>query len=212
MKITLENCGKSYNRKWLFRNVNSDFKSGEKWAFLGANGSGKSTLSLLFAGQVWPTEGKITWDIDGEKPDAGHIFSYISLASPAMELPEEFSVKELIQMHGKIKPFLVQNALTSIADLCQFSKNILEKPIVNFSSGMKQRVKLCIAGMSDTPVLLLDEPLTNLDENGKRVYQNIIDNYCKNRLVIIASNRKDEYEFCDKTLQILADGSVVLNH
>lgn len=211
MKITLQNCGKSFNRKWLFKDLNCTLESGDTWAFLGPNGSGKSTLCLLLAGQVWPTEGSIQWEINGKNIERNHVFSFISLASPAMELPEEFTLSEVVSMHARVKPFSVKNAQEELMELCGFAENVLQKPILNFSSGMKQRVKLAIAAMSDTPLLVLDEPLTNLDKAGMEVYENIREKYCKNRLVIIASNREDEYKNYTRSLRILPDGSVALN-
>src|SRR5688572_5480355 len=105
MQIEFKNCGKSYHRNWLFRHLDATFALGEKWAFLGANGSGKSTLTLMLAAQVWPTEGDVLWNKDANKIESSSVFSVISLASPAMELPEEFSVSEIISMQSRAKPF-----------------------------------------------------------------------------------------------------------
>lgn len=211
MQIKLNNCGKSFNRKWLFRNINVTFNSGDKWVFLGANGSGKSTLTLLLAGQVWPTEGTINWQFNNQKIEPVNIYSKIALASPAMELPEEFSVTEICNMQQKMKPFIMANPLELIAQLCDFDNRNMHKPIQNFSSGMKQRFKICLAAFTNAPILILDEPLTNLDSTGSKVLNTIIENYTQNRLLVIASNRKDEYEACDKYLRIEPNGLVTLN-
>jgi ABC-type multidrug transport system ATPase subunit len=77
------------------------------------------------------------------------------------------------------------------------------KQIRYFSSGMKQRVKLAQAIFSDTPIVLLDEPLTNLDEEGVSLYNNLIENYCKNRMLIISSNDKKEYSFCEQIIDLM---------
>jgi ABC-type multidrug transport system ATPase subunit len=77
------------------------------------------------------------------------------------------------------------------------------KQIRYFSSGMKQRVKLAQANFSDVPAVLLDEPLTNLDDDGILLYQSLIKNYCGNRLVIVSSNDKKEYSFCDEIINIM---------
>ncbi len=81
-------------------------------------------------------------------------------------------------------------------------ENAAQKQIRYFSSGMKQRVKLAQAVFSNTPIVLLDEPLTNLDEEGVSLYYNLIEKYCKNRLVIVSSNDKKEYAFCNEVLDI----------
>ena len=67
---------------------------------------------------------------------------------------------------------------------------------------MKQRVKLAQAIFSDTPVLLLDEPCTNLDQQGVDQYTSWIDQYTKDRLVIVASNDVREYYFCKDNIAL----------
>lgn len=210
-RIELTDCGKSYNRKWLFKNLDVQFKSGETWAFLGANGSGKSTLALMLSAQVWPTEGKIKWENNGDIIEPTHVFSHISLASPAMELPGEFSLKELVELHGKVKKFNTAAPLDSILSFCEFNSKTADKPLANYSSGMLQRVKLALAAFSETPVLILDEPLTNLDKAGEKLFERMIQTLVKDRILVIASNREDEYKHCSRSLHINPDSSVVLN-
>jgi ABC-type multidrug transport system ATPase subunit len=68
---------------------------------------------------------------------------------------------------------------------------------------MKQRLKLAQAVFSDTPVLLLDEPCTNLDLEGYRLYHNLITSYCNHKMVIICSNEEAEIDFCKERLNIV---------
>lgn len=211
MEITLNNCGKSYNRKWLFQNLNLTFKQNEKWAILGANGSGKSTIGLMLCGQVWPTEGSINTIINGKKIPQDQMFAYSSLASPAMELPGEFSLTEICNLQAKAKPFVVENTLDRIKEICGFDNKTANKPLYTFSSGMLQRVKLMLAAFANTPVLILDEPLSNLDDAGHQVYQTILDQYCNNRLLIVASNRLEEHAICPNQLTILGNGLFSVN-
>lgn len=210
MKIDLNGCGKSYNRRWLFRDLSCNFQSSESWALLGPNGSGKSTLSLLLCAQVWPTEGTATWTFNNKVVAPENLFSYVALASPAMELPEEFTFRELLELQGRIKPFLVDQVAEVAKALCDFDNKVLDKPVYAYSSGMKQRVKLVLAALCDTPLLLLDEPLTNLDAAGFHTYEKIIQEYTQHRLVIVASNREDEYGFCKNILRIVPGGGVEL--
>ncbi|MFN5251022.1 MAG: ATP-binding cassette domain-containing protein [Bacteroidota bacterium] len=208
MKIDLTGCGKSYNRRWLFRDLTCSFQNTESWALLGPNGSGKSTLSLLLCGQVWPTEGSITWKLQDKAIAPEQLFAHIALASPALELPEEFTFRELLDLQGRIKPFLVTDVADVAKSLCDFDDKILDKPVYAYSSGMKQRVKLVLAALCDTPLLILDEPLTNLDTAGFRTYERIIEQYTQHRLVIVASNREDEYGFCNNRLRITPGAGV----
>jgi ABC-type multidrug transport system ATPase subunit len=71
----------------------------------------------------------------------------------------------------------------------------LEKPIAHYSSGMKQRVKLCGALLSDVPVVFLDEPTANLDSQGKELYFKLTQQALTRKSLIVASNDPEEYQF-----------------
>jgi ABC-type multidrug transport system ATPase subunit len=202
MKITLENTGKRYNQEWIFRGVNDEFKSGEHVVLLGANGSGKSTLLQTILGSIAPSEGKIIYKHEGKEIDIDDVFRYFSFASPYMELPEEFTLTETLQFHTNFKPFLKNLTASEVLEATGLTKSA-NKQLKYFSSGMKQRVKLALCIFSDTPVALLDEPLSNLDSSGVAWYKNLVNEYSANRLFIVCSNKQvDEYFFCKKELVI----------
>ena len=200
--ITLEDCGKSFNRNWLFRNLNATFQTGEKWAILGPNGSGKSTLGLLLCGQLLPTEGRIIHCIAQQSVPLNKLHQKVSLTSPALELNEDLNTKELFALHHKLKPLQTDNAAGVFASMAGFDAITMQKPIATFSSGMKQRVKLALASMSDTPLLILDEPFTNLDKSGEQFFYDLIEKFGHNRLLMIASNRAEEYAVCDRQIKL----------
>lgn len=200
--IDLQNVSKSYNNKILFENLTQKFEVGEKWAILGENGSGKSTFSLLLSHQIIPTTGTCKWFDTEKEINPEKVYKYYALASPAQELIEEFSLTELFKFHFSLKEALIKDPLQTTAEICHFSTQTLKVPIGNFSSGMKQRVKLCLAFFTKVPMLVLDEPLTNLDAKGIELYNYLVQNFAQNRLLIVASNREDEYHFCDKSLNI----------
>jgi ABC-type multidrug transport system ATPase subunit len=200
--ITLEDCGKSFNRNWLFRNLNETFQTGEKWAILGPNGSGKSTLGLLLCGQLLPTEGSIKHCIDQQSVPLNNLHLKVSLTSPALELNEDLTARELFSLHHKLKPLQTENSAGIFSSMANFDAKTMQKPIATFSSGMKQRVKLALAVMSDTPLLILDEPFTNLDKAGEQFFYDLIDKFGHNRLLMIASNRAEEYAICDRQIKL----------
>lgn len=82
-------------------------------------------------------------------------------------------------------------------------KAAADKQIRFYSSGMKQRMKLAQAIFSDVPILLLDEPCTNLDAVGYALYHQLIENYCSEKLVIVCSNDIQEFDFCTEKLDIM---------
>ena len=201
-KIELKDCGKSFNRQWLFRNLSLNLETGESWAVTGKNGAGKSTFMLMLASQLLPTEGSIERKNNNGNIPLEQAFSTCSLASPAMELPDEFSATDLFRLQEKVKPFRMVNAAVEFAEMAGFNQSTMNKALGFYSSGMKQRLKLALAVFSDTPLLLLDEPLTNLDKTGEYFFQSLIEKHTSNRLVVVAGNREEEFSFCQKKIQI----------
>ncbi len=202
MTIQLQNLGKRYRLEWIFRGMNHTFHAGERWAILGPNGSGKSTLLKVLSGHLTPSKGDIFFENQGVKIKEESIYKKISYAAPYIELIEEFTLEEVLRFHGKLKPFLPGFTPASIYELLALPRS-RQKEIRFFSSGMKQRLKLALAVCSDTPVLLLDEPATNLDVQGVEWYKNLISEYAAERLVVIASNDPHDAEFCGLHLNIL---------
>jgi ABC-type multidrug transport system ATPase subunit len=68
---------------------------------------------------------------------------------------------------------------------------------------MKQRLKLALAIFSETPILLLDEPCSNLDKEGYALYHTLINKYAMHKLIIVGSNDVQEYNFCTKQLNLM---------
>lgn len=203
MKITLTNLGKRYNRDWIFRNLNYEFDFNKHYAITGPNGSGKSTLLQIISGSTMYNEGSIKYHELNKPIVAEKVFQKISFAAPYLELVEEMTLNEFFSFHHKMKGWLPPLDTKQIIFLLRLEKSAY-KQIRYYSSGMKQRVKLAQAIFSDVPVVLLDEPLTNLDDDGIMLYQSLIENYCNERLVIVSSNDKKEYSFCDEVIDIKA--------
>ncbi|HRP33494.1 MAG TPA: ATP-binding cassette domain-containing protein, partial [Agriterribacter sp.] len=120
---------------------------------------------------------------------------------PYLELIEEMTLQEFMQFHQQFKPLQSSVTIAEIIKLVGL-ENATHKQIRYFSSGMKQRVKLAQSIFSDTPVLLLDEPCTNLDAEGVELYQQLMRTYSNNRLIIVSSNDKMEYLFCQEQINI----------
>lgn len=198
MKITLQNLGKRYNREWIFRHIEYEFIVGKKYAITGSNGSGKSTLLQVIAGSLMHNEGSVEMH-NGQLLSNEQHYQHISIATPYLELIEEMTALEMLRFHSTFKQLILPAAeILQIVNL-QASAN---KQIRYYSSGMKQRLKLALTFFSKTPILLLDEPTTNLDEDGIALYHQLIKNYTTNKLVIVCSNDKQEYSFCEEVLEV----------
>jgi ABC-type multidrug transport system ATPase subunit len=201
MHINLSKLGKRYNYEWIFRNLTFTFESGTSYAILGHNGSGKSTLLTVVAGYNLHSEGTISYVQNGNSIPPDEAFRQLSLTAPYLELVEEFTLREMLDFHTRFKP--LRNNLTSqqLVERMGLSK-ASNKFVKDFSSGMKQRLKLGLAIYSDTPLLLLDEPTTNLDQEGVAWYQEHVDQNKAGRLIIVGSNILHEYNFCEHHLRI----------
>jgi len=124
------------------------------------------------------------------------------MCTPYLSIPEEFTLNELLRFHQQLKPLKETYSGERFADFLQIEYEE-DKAIHLFSSGMKQRVKLALALLSTTPIVLLDEPLNNLDESGKNWYQQLVNSTMNDRLIVVCSNnQKDEFAFCENSIQI----------
>jgi ABC-type multidrug transport system ATPase subunit len=198
--IKLSSAGKKFGREWIFRKVNLDISAGQKIAILGLNGSGKSTLLQALTGYLTLNEGELTYSINQEKIEEEKLYAYISLASPYLELVEDFTLQEQIEHAAIYKAFSNKLTTENIVELSGLAAH-KDKYIKLFSSGMKQRLKLTLAILADAPILFLDEPTTNLDATVIDWYKNMIANYALDKTIVVCSNSiKDEYSFCDKVI------------
>jgi ABC-type multidrug transport system ATPase subunit len=203
MQITLTNTGKRFNREWIFRGVNFEFAARGKYAITGSNGSGKSTLLQVIAGSLTHNEGTVSFHEGPPKENIDSIstsnFQHISLAAPYLDLIEEMTATEFLSFHQSFKPLTI--TITEALQIVQLEK-AANKQVRYFSSGMKQRLKLAQAFFCQSPVLLLDEPTTNLDSDGVALYHTLIKNFTMEKLVIISSNDQQEYNFCEEAIAI----------
>jgi ABC-type multidrug transport system ATPase subunit len=200
--ISLHNIGKKFNREWIFRDLNYEIDPGERLVILGGNGSGKSTLLQVISGFITPNKGEVIYELDGKKLDPEKIKDHISFASPYLQLVEDFTLPEMIAHAGKFKRFLDQRSSHEIIDIIQLSSS-RNKLIRQFSSGMKQRLKLGLALLADTQIVLLDEPVSNLDREAIKWFGEMIKRYAGQRTVIVCSNAiTEEYFFCDKQIVV----------
>jgi ABC-type multidrug transport system ATPase subunit len=203
VRISVENAGKKFVKEWIVRNASFELSAGQKYTFVGPNGSGKSTLLQLLTGMMPVSEGKIKYHLGDKEIEEDHWYRHLVIAAPYLELIEEFTLRELIEFHTEFKPFKNSMSFSDFEDFMQLSR-ASNKIIRHFSSGMKQRVKLGLAFMSDVPIIFLDEPTTNLDAQGIGWYLDHVVENTQNQLVLLGSNVKQEYEFCENIISVSA--------
>lgn len=195
MKICCNQISKKFGKQVILKNFSQELTAEKTYVVTGPNGSGKSTFLKLLSGTDHPDKGTISYSKQNKEIPAADISQYLSISAPYQELIEELSLQEHIDFHCKMIPSFVYDP--SIFEKAKLEKH-LSKKIGDFSSGMKQRVKLIFACCSEREILFLDEPTSNLDKDGKDFYKNLLLNQqAKKRLVVIFTNEPDDYKFLD---------------
>ena len=190
MTIHLNRIGKRFNREWIFRNLTATYRSGQRVAISGPNGSGKSTLLSVLWSQTPPSEGDISYEHDGSLIEAEELYQNLSLAAPYMDLIEDFTLQEHLDFHFSFKQ-CEAGPLAGLPERIGLKK-FANYPVRTFSSGMKQRLRLALAMYSRSEMTFLDEPTTNLDDQGVQWYHQELAG-CGNRLIFIASNSAGDF-------------------
>jgi ABC-type multidrug transport system ATPase subunit len=196
MQLKLDQVGKRFNKDWIFRNLTLTIESNSAWAITGPNGSGKSTLIQILSTFIDPTEGSILYD-NVESPE--YVSQIVSFTAPYVNIIEELTLVEHLNFHFTFKKKAIE--LKEMAQRAGLEK-AWNKPVKDFSSGMKQRLKLCFALFSNSSLILLDEPTANMDESGIAWYKKEIDKIIGKATIIIASNQRYEYEFSSNYIDL----------
>jgi ABC-type multidrug transport system ATPase subunit len=201
MQIILNGAGKKYNKEWIFKGVDKSISIGHPLAVVGPNGSGKSTLMLIISGWTLPSAGSISYSLDKKDIPPEEFYKLVDFVAPYTELVEELTLEEFLKFHFNFKALRQGMEIKDVIHNSRLEGNE-EKFIKHFSSGMKQRLKLALGVFSTSPVLLLDEPTTNLDQENKKWYSEEITTILENKVVIIASNQPEEYTFAVDFIKI----------
>jgi len=185
MEITLSNVSKSFGSNKVIEKFSFSFNKGI-YAILGKNGSGKSTLLKIIGNLISPSSGKVIYDIKKNYDVTKTIF----FCAPYQELISELTVKEFLKFHFKFR-----NPTTNYNNILKEFKldSYVNHQIENLSSGSIQKLKLVISFFSDSEFILLDEPTTNLDHEGKKTYLKVLKELSSKKVIIIATNDKDDY-------------------
>ncbi|TVP52180.1 MAG: ATP-binding cassette domain-containing protein [Mongoliibacter sp.] len=201
--LTLDfiNAGKRFQYDWIFRKLTYHIPPGTKCVITGSNGSGKSTLLKSISAIQPLTEGNIKYTFQAHDVAEADLYKYLVISAPYLELPEEFTLLELLHFHFKFKNPIPGIGFSEMMEI-MYLDNQQHKSISQFSSGMKQRLKIGLCVFSDVPLVLFDEPTSNLDQKGVEWYLNMVEAYCKEKTLIICSNEPKEYVFCNEKIHI----------
>jgi heme exporter protein A len=199
INYSLEAAGlnKSFGRRLIFNNLNFKFDKAGVYGISGPNGSGKSTLVKIIAGIIGASKGKIIHKLDYVEISEEHIHNHIGFVSPYLVLYEEFTTYENLKLFADIRgvKFNQERVDYLLNKFLIFKRK--DDLLKTYSSGMKQRAKFIFALMHSPQLLILDEPTSNLDEEGKNSVYEIVKEEGQKNIVLIASNEKNDLELCD---------------
>lgn len=189
---------KSFGRTPLFRNVGFTLATGDSLAVTGPNGSGKSTLLMILAGLLKPNRGSVIHSSSAEIHRDSWL-THIGYTGPLVNPYDELTAAENIMFAGhgpeagaRMDALLERFSLAGHRD----------KKIRRYSSGMKQRLKIILSVINDPPVLILDEPGTNLDAEGKEIVRSYLDSVRSKKIIIIATNDPAEETLCSGGIRL----------
>lgn len=193
---------KAFGRRLIFEDINFNYNVNGIYGISGYNGSGKSTLVKIIAGIIAPSSGKIIHTDNTKEISPEELHNYIGFVSPYLVLYDEFSAWENLWYFSKIRDVAFNT--DKINDLLDkfLLLNRKDDYVKTYSSGMKQRLKFIFALMHSPKLLILDEPTSNLDNEGKEKVYNILNKEAESSVIIIASNEDSDLELCSSRLQL----------
>ncbi|TPG66183.1 ABC transporter ATP-binding protein [Hymenobacter nivis] len=201
MELAATGLGKRFQRDWVYRGLTRTFGPGSATAVLGPNGAGKSTLLNTLSGQLLPTEGTLAYTLAGQPLAVEAVPRHLAYAAPYLDLLEELTLTEMLRFHTQFKPLRPGVSIDGLIGI-MYLEGARQRLVREFSSGMKQRLKLGLALYADAPLLLLDEPTTNLDATGAAWFQEHVRATRAGRTILLSSNVPAEYAFCDAELRV----------
>ena len=204
--IVAENLTKRYGSFTALSNLNLKIEGSKCVGFLGPNGAGKTTTLKIFTDMIRASEGRAL--INGvdvhlnKKKALGSVGALIE--SP--EIYPALTPREALSMVTELRGLPRAEAKKKIEETVAEVKmnEWLDKKVGKFSKGMKQRINIAAALLSDPEVIMLDEPTTGLDPRGQSEVRDIVkDLKKKNRLVFMSSHLLNEVqEICDEVAMI----------
>jgi heme exporter protein A len=188
---------KSFGRRLIFNELHFKFDKAGIYGISGPNGSGKSTLVKIIAGIIGTSKGKIIHKLNDNEIIAENLHNHIGFVSPYLILYEEFSVYENFNFFAEIRgvKFNKERIDYLLNKFLLFKRK--DELLKTYSSGMKQRVKFIFSLMHSPNLLILDEPTSNLDDEGKNSIYELVKEEGQNSIVLIASNEKSDLELCN---------------
>lgn len=202
VQLTVIDLKKTFNYRLVFKNLSFKLNSSDKLVVTGKNGSGKSTLIKILAGILTETSGKAELILNQKKIDRENFFQIVGMVSPYLVLYDEFTAFENLSLFAKIRGLVINNneiyEILKRVGLYERRNDLVR----TYSSGMKQRLKYASAILHNPLVLLLDEPTSNLDVEGKNFVDDLVNNFRKDGIVIVATNEQQDFKYGERIINL----------
>lgn len=201
-KLTVSGLAKRFGPRKVFSDISFDLTTGQSMAIVGPNGSGKSTLLMVLLAGLTPTRGTVTYSRDDRPMDDGAVRDATSLVSPYLNLYDSLTAEENLTFFSTVSGGHITgkeiNSLLGRVGL----EGRGNDPVGAYSSGMKQRLKYAVALSNKPAFLFLDEPTSNLDEAGKKIVFDLVEECRARTIVIIATNEKEEQSLAGQLCRV----------
>ena len=202
LQVSAEGIYKEYDLRPVLQDISFQLHQGEILGITGRNGSGKSTLLGVLANVLERSAGSVEWKVNGSQLKEERLPKHLGFVAPYLQLYGEFSLLELLEMFGNIRQQRSDKGYALELSERFHLQDRLNDHIDSFSSGMKQRVKYILALSHHPSFLLLDEPMTNLDEDGQGVVRNVVKAEQEERITLIATNDAQDLQLCTHRLRL----------
>ncbi|NNF36467.1 MAG: ABC transporter ATP-binding protein [Saprospiraceae bacterium] len=202
MEVSLENISKRFGYQWIIRDCNYQFPPGSITGISGMNGSGKSTLIKIISSHLSPTEGKVKYNTGDKRIGNSDIYKHLSMVGPYTGLIGEYNIEEQYGFHFKFKNKVRNLEFQEFREWLELDIHPAKR-IMDYSSGMHQRLQLGIALQTDVPLLLLDEPTSFLDNQAKGWFYRNLESMSADKTIIIASNDMEDFNLCGNMYDVM---------
>lgn len=202
VRLMAQNVGKHFNDRRVLENISFQLNSGESLVITGPNGSGKTTLIRILAGLLSPSSGNVFYEINGKQYKPYEVYPLIGLVGPYLQLYMNLTAWENLVFFSRIRGLAVRKAhLLELMERLGLAGREQDE-LRAYSSGMLQRMKYVVALLHQPEILMVDEPTSNLDETGVQIVYQILEDYQKDRIVIVATNEPEEVRFGRKRVDV----------
>jgi len=202
--VTAKDIRKDFNRRVIFEHISFELSTHASLSITGRNGSGKSTLVKILSGVLTPTTGLVSMAVNDSVLKSEQRRNYIGFVAPYLQLYDEFTGSEnlLLSTHVRGRRGMSADGESLLKRVGLYARK--DDRVGTYSSGMKQRLKYAFALLHGPALLILDEPMSNLDEAGIQVVVEVIEEQKQVGVVVVATNDADEARLCEENLDLNA--------